>query len=153
MAGVALALAGVSAWGNSRTAEAGTPRVVIVDNDSKIGQQGFDEDAGYFAFTPSHLEVEKGTKVVFDNPAGNFRPHDIVSLERDGGSFDNKLVAGAKFASSPTRESVITPGNQWVLDTAEIPVGHYAYYCSIHPWMVGSLTVSEPSAPGAAPAQ
>jgi plastocyanin len=35
------------------------------------------------------------------------------------------------------------PGNSWSLDTSGLAAGHYGYYCRLHPWMVGSLTVVE----------
>ena len=51
------------------------------------------------------------------------------------------VAAGAKFDSSPSRETLVTPGNSWTLDTATLDPGNYAYFCRIHPWMVGEVTV------------
>ena len=58
-----------------------------------------------------------------------------------GGAFENTLQAGTKFDSSPTRETVIAPGNSWMLDTSTVDPGNYAFYCRFHPWMVGEITV------------
>ena len=145
----AIALVGAVAGLVGRPVDAGTPRVLISDNDSKIGQAGFDAGAGWWGFSPSHIEVWKGEKITFDNPAGNFRNHDVVSMERDGGPYDARLIAGAKFNSSPSADAVIKPGMKFELDTTDATPGHYTYYCSLHPWMVGSITVMEPPAPPA----
>lgn len=147
IAGLAMALVGTVAWASGRPADASTPRVVMVDNDARIGQQGFDPGAGWWGFAPSHIEVWKGEKIVFDNPTGNFRPHNVVSIDREGGPFDFKLVAGARFNSSPTREALVNPGGQWTLDTTDATPGHYTYHCSLHPWMVGTITVMDTGAP------
>ena len=75
------------------------------------------------------------------NPASNKRPHSVTSISLGGMPFENSLVAGARFDSSPTREALVTPGNSWVLDTSGLDAGNYAYYCRIHPWMVGQVSV------------
>ena len=33
------------------------------------------------------------------------------------------------------------PGSSFVLDTSTLDAGQYVYYCTIHPWMVGTFTV------------
>jgi hypothetical protein len=52
------------------------------------------------------------------------------------------LTHGAAFDSSPTREEVLMPGSSWSLDTSSLEAAQYLYYCWLHPWMVGSITVS-----------
>ncbi len=137
-----MALVLLTATGHSTRTAAGlaTPRVVIVDNDGTF--QPGDAATGMWGYAPAHIGVTKGEKITFDNPASNNRPHAITSISWTGNFAERKLESATQFDSSPTREALITPGNSFVLDTAEMNPGHYLYYCSIHPWMVGSFTVS-----------
>jgi plastocyanin len=139
----ALALAVGALWMDGAAAvDAATPTVTMYDNDGPTPNQGIDEATGYWGFAPAHIEVSKGTMVLFNNPASNKRPHTATDIARTGGSFENNLVAGGKFDSSPTQEALVTVGNSWTLDTSGLSAGHYAYYCRLHPWMVGSITVT-----------
>ena len=138
----ALALAFGAAWAASAgSAVAYTPQVTIIDNDAPAVNQGIDAGQAFWGYGPDVLHVKKGEQVTFINAASNKRPHSVTSITPGGPSFENALTAGAKFDSSPTREALITPGNSWVLDTSTVDPGNYAYYCRIHPWMVGQLTV------------
>jgi plastocyanin len=144
---VAAALFGVVAGGVALSpngeAAASTPRVVMYDNDGPLPSQGgaIDFWTGELEFAPHHIAVMKGEQVVFDNPAGNKRPHNVVSISNSGNAGDPKLDAGAKFTSGLNREAWLSPGASWTLDTSTVDPGHYSYFCSIHPWMVGSITV------------
>lgn len=40
--------------------------------------------------------------------------------------------------------SLLQPGSEFNLDTSELDAGQYTYYCTLHPWMVGAFTVSNP---------
>lgn len=74
----------------------------------------------HFAFAPEALTVSAGTRVVWTNR--DDEPHIVVS-------------AGNRFASSKamdTDESYATVFDQ---------PGTYAYFCSIHPHMVGTIIV------------
>ena len=93
-----------------------------------------------------------GLKELWEVQPANHKPGLVVHtagwpLDADtyGGSFlyhfENNLVAGAKFNPSPTREELVTPGNSWTLDTSTLDARNYAYYCRIHPWMVGQVAV------------
>jgi plastocyanin len=115
--------------------------VTIIDNDAPTPNQSIDAGQAFWGYGPDVLHVKKGEQVTFTNPPTNKRPHSVTSITLGGPPFESALTAGAKFDSSPTRESLITPGNAWVLDTAGVDAGNYAYYCRIHPWMVGQLTV------------
>ncbi|MGE3270885.1 MAG: plastocyanin/azurin family copper-binding protein [Chloroflexota bacterium] len=138
----AFALAAGVAWiGSIGTASAFSPMVTIIDNDAPTPNNGIDPGQAYWGYGPDVLHVTKGEQVTFVNPATNKRPHSITSISLGTTPFENGLVAGAKFDSSPSRETLITPGNSWVLDTATVDPGNYAYYCRIHPWMVGQITV------------
>ena len=118
-----------------------SPTVTIIDNDAPAVNQGIDMGQGYWGYGPSLVHVKKGEQVLFNNPGTNKRPHSITSITLGGTPFENNLVAGGKFDSSPTREALVTPGNAWTLDTSSLDAGNYAYYCRIHPWMVGQVSV------------
>jgi plastocyanin len=117
------------------------PTVTMIDNDAPTPNQGIDMGQAYWGYGPQLVHVKKGEQVTFMNPASNRRPHSVTSISLGGMPFENSLVAGARFDSSPTREALVTPGNSWMLDTAGLDAGNYAYYCRIHPWMVGQVTV------------
>jgi len=136
---------GGSAASAPNDAGAATPRVLMVDNDGPLPPQGaVDFWTGNWSFSPQHVTVLKGEAVVFDSPAGNFRPHNVVSIASPGEPFPPAVEVGAGFSSGLTRESIIRPGSSWTLDTNGVAPGHYGYYCTIHPWMVGSITVLQP---------
>ena len=140
--GAALVLAvGVVSAASATVATAYTPTVTMIDNDSQTPNQAIEMGQAYWGYGPDILHVKKGEQVVFNNPATNRRPHSVTSISLGGMPFENNLAAGAKFDSSPTREQLVTPGNSWTLDTNSLDAGNYAYYCRIHPWMVGQITV------------
>ena len=122
-------------------ATAYAPTVTMIDNDAPAVNQGIDMGQAYWGYGPQLVHVKKGEQITFMNPASNKRPHSVTSISLGGMPFENSLVAGGKFDSSPTREALVTPGNSWTLDTATLDAGNYAYYCRIHPWMVGQVTV------------
>ena len=74
----------------------------------------------HFAFTPEALTVTAGTRVVWTNR--DDEPHIVVS-------------AGNRFASSKAMDTDETYA--MVFDQP----GTYAYFCSIHPHMVGTIIV------------
>jgi plastocyanin len=140
---IALAFALAAFWAlEAAPAAAGTPSVTIIDNDGTLGQAGFDPVTGQWGYGPTHVTVSKGTMVTFSNPATNKRPHTVTDIARPGGPFEGTLNAGTRFDSSPSQEANITVGNSWTLDTSNLDPGHYSYYCRLHPWMVGSITVT-----------
>ena len=74
----------------------------------------------HFAFAPEVLTVTAGTRVVWTNR--DDEPHIVVS-------------AGNRFASSKAMDTDETYAT--VFDKP----GTYAYFCSIHPHMVGTVIV------------
>ena len=126
------------------TATAATPIVTIFDNDAPPPSGGFDPRQGLWGYAPHHMMVTRGETVVFNNPSSNTLPHTVTNIERTSGAFENALTAGTRFDSSPTREALIMPGASWSLDTSGLEPGHYLYYCRIHPWMAGQVTVVVP---------
>jgi plastocyanin len=75
-------------------------------------------------YQPDALSVNKGEGVEWANEDN--APHTVTSQTE--GLFDS---------------SIIDAGATYMLNTAEIDVGEYEYYCTLHPFMMGSLTVAE----------
>ncbi len=73
-----------------------------------------------FAFAPATLSVPAGTRVVWTNQ--DEEPHVVTS-------------AGSLFASSKGLDT----GDSYAVTFSK--PGTYAYYCSIHPMMVGTIIV------------
>ncbi len=122
-------------------ASAESATVMFVDNDAPTPNQAIDAKQSAWGYGPSQIVVTKGESVTFMNPPEGKRPHSVTSISLAGPNFENALTAGAKFDSSPSREALVTPGNSWTLDTGSLDAGNYAYFCRIHPWMVGEITV------------
>ena len=139
--GVVVLAIGIVSAASATVVTAYTPTVTMIDNDSQTPNQAIEMGQAYWGYGPDILHVKKGEQVTFNNPATNRRPHTVTSISLGGMPFENNLVAGARFDSSPTREALVTPGNTWMLDTSTLDAGNYAYYCRIHPWMVGQITV------------
>jgi plastocyanin len=115
------------------------PRVMMVDNNGSFSPG--DPGTGQWSFAPAHITVTKGDKITFVNPASNFRPHAVTSITATGMAPTRTLESAKLFDSSPTREMLIMPGSSFELDTSSLDPGHYSYYCTLHPWMLGSFTV------------
>jgi hypothetical protein len=94
--------------------------------------------------------------VTFTNPAGNFGPHNVVSFSRGGTFREPTWDVGAKFSSGTASaeflrpEGATLPGSSapalssWTLDTSSLSPDHYTYICTLHPWMMGTITVVGP---------
>jgi len=78
-----------------------------------------------YGYKPAKLQVDVGTAVTWTNTGS--QPHTVTSS--DGGPLD-----------SPT----LHQGDSWSYTFSK--PGTYAYYCSIHPDMVASVTVVDPHA-------
>ena len=72
-----------------------------------------------FAFMPAHLVVSKGTRVVWTNEDSD--PHTVTSNRPAFAS--QAIVTGAKYTLMARR------------------TGTFAYHCTIHPFMHGTLVV------------
>jgi plastocyanin len=138
---IGAALVGVSQAGGG-VARAANTEVMIKDNDGPTPNQGLDVRTGQWGFEPHVVAVTKGDQVTFNHPAGNFRNHNVISIARTGTSVEPVLESGTKFSSGLPMDTWIRPGNTWVLDTSTVDPGYYSYYCSLHPWMVGSITIT-----------
>ena len=77
-------------------------------------------EISHFAFSPQTLTVPAGTRVVWTNR--DEEPHVVTS-------------AGTQFAPSLALDT----GDSYAVTFAK--PGTYAYFCSIHPMMVGTIIV------------
>jgi plastocyanin len=91
--------------------------VVIPNGNSEVGNVGF--------YIPLNLEVSKGTTVVWINDDNI--PHTIQSQDEQGNVISlfnsNALKTGERFSHKFNEQGV------------------YHYFCTIHPWRVGIITV------------
>jgi|GEM_PF-942651 len=80
-------------------------------------------------FDPNELTVNKGDKIFVDN--ADTMPHTVTNGE--SGSDPN---SGKIFDTS-----IINGGDSTEIDTSNIDAGSHQYYCMVHPYMTGILTV------------
>jgi plastocyanin len=113
--------------GNATTSENATAPANVVSATIPAGASA----QGNPAYDPDPLSVNKGDGAEWTNEDNT--PHTVTSKQQ--GVFDSSLI---------------NAGDKWLLNTAEIDAGEYDYYCTLHPNMVGVLTVAEG---GAAPAE
>ena len=118
---------------------AASASVVMYDSDTPPPPT-FDPAQGWWSYAPYHVEVQRGEPIVFYSPSSNRFPHTVTSITR--GDNPNNLAVGARFDSSPDRSTWILAGESWTLDTAGLDPDHYAYYCRLHLWMLGSFSVT-----------
>jgi len=121
-----------------------TPVVVNYDNDAPAQPPG-NPGRGFWGFAPQHVQVTQGDQITFVMSQSNHTAHNVVSLSWTGTPLARTLESGALFNSSPTADQYLQPGATWTLDTAPLAPGQYVFYCSIHPWEVGTITVSPAS--------
>ena len=81
------------------------------------------------AYDPSDLTVKKGQTILVDNV--DAMPHTVTN-----GAGPSDSTSGKIFDTS-----IINAGEAKVLETADIDPAKYDYYCSVHPYMLGTLTV------------
>lgn len=84
-------------------------------------------------YEPDPVSVGKGDGVEWTNEDNV--PHTVTS--KTEGLFDSSIIAA---------------GAKWLLNTAKLDVGDYQYYCSLHPFMGATLTVTEAGASPSTPA-
>jgi plastocyanin len=139
-----VAVAGLTLSSHSRAIAADTT-VIMYDNSAPFRPAG-DPGLGLWQFTPSHVAVTQGDKVTFMNPSTARTAHTVTSITPMGSAMSRTLEVGAQFDSSPSGTSdAIQAGGTWVLDTSTLDPGQYVYFCKIHPWQIGTMTVSAAS--------
>lgn len=95
--------------------------ITILPNSAVQGNPDYDPDIAY---------VQKGYVVEWTN-AESFA-HTVTSSEDVGETFDSGLL---------------NEGETFQLDTSELEIGEYEYYCIVHPWMTAKLFIEEPKEP------
>jgi plastocyanin len=129
--------------------DAADRHVTIQDNKAPSPKVAFDPQQGRWQYNPNSVEVKRGERVVFNNPPGRHHPHTLTSLQRQGGPNPpppkapgdpptQAFAVGAAFESG-----LIEPGSSFAVETGRLAQGHYLYFCRLHPWMSGELTVVE----------
>ncbi len=89
---------------------------------------------GNIPYLPQEISVEQGTLLVWVN-------EDAVAHTVTSGSGFDDAEFGKLFDSS-----LINQGEEFVLDTSKLDPGTYQYFCTLHPFMVGSFTIGEAGA-------
>ena len=80
-------------------------------------------------YDPDELTVKKGETILVDNV--DTMPHTVTNGESGSDPTSGKLFD----------TSIINGGDSAELDTSTIDAGTYPYYCMVHPYMTGTLTV------------
>ena len=76
------------------------------------------------SFNPSDIKVSKDGGIEWTNKDNV--PHTITSAIDDGKTFDSKTIK---------------PNSTFVLDAMKLKDSHYDYFCTLHPYMKGKITV------------
>jgi plastocyanin len=82
------------------------------------------------AYSPNPIQVSVGTTVTWTN--NDAQPHTVTS--GSNGQPDNK------FNSSPNFTPLLNPGQTFSFTFTQ--AGNYPYFCTLHPNMVGTVSVS-----------
>ena len=80
-------------------------------------------------YEPDELTVTKGNTILVDNV--DTMPHTVTNGESSADPNSAKIFD----------TSIIMGGESTVLETTNIDAGTYPYYCMVHPYMTGSLTI------------
>ena len=81
------------------------------------------------AFDPEELSVKKGNIIKVEN--ADSLPHTVTN-----GAGPNDPNSAKMFDTS-----LIMGGEAGIIQTEEIDAGEYAYYCTVHPYMTGTLKI------------
>ncbi len=95
--------------------------IAVLANSSVQGNPDYEPDVAY---------VQKGYVVEWINE--DSFAHTVTSSEDLGETFDSGLF---------------NEGETFQLDTNNLEIGEYEYYCVVHPWMVSTLIIEEPKEP------
>lgn len=94
--------------------------LTILEGSSTQGNPDYD---------PDELTIQKGNTILVDNL--DLMPHTVTNGEgasdtTSGQLFDTSIINGGEFK---------------VLETTNVDAGSYPYYCTVHPYMTGTLAV------------
>ena len=81
-------------------------------------------------YDPDVANVPKGYIVEWTNE--DELAHTVTSSADGGATFDSGMMGA---------------GETYQLDTSELALGEYEYFCLVHPWMVSTLVIEEPAEP------
>ena len=109
-----------STQGGQSTVAAGGVTLTILEGSSIQGNPDYD---------PDELTVKKGDKIVVNN--ADTMPHTVTNGEsgsdpNSGKLFDTSIINGRDSAE---------------LETSTVDAGTHPYYCMVHPYMTGTLTI------------
>ena len=94
--------------------------LIILEGSATQGNPDYD---------PKELTVKQGQTILADNV--DVVPHTVTS-----GTGPSDATSGQIFDTS-----IIMAAEATVMDTSGIEPGTYDYYCTVHPYMVGKLTI------------
>ncbi len=80
-------------------------------------------------YDPDELTVKKGNTITVDNV--DTMPHTVTNGESGSDPNSGKLFD----------TSIINGGDSAEIDTSAVDAGAHPYYCMVHPYMTGSLTI------------
>jgi plastocyanin len=106
--------------GNATSSAAGGVTLTILEGSSIQGNPDYD---------PDKLTVKKGDKITVNNK--DTMPHTVTNGESGSDPNSGKLFD----------TSIINGGDSAEIDTSAVDTGAHPYYCMVHPYMTGSLTV------------
>ncbi|HEY8522431.1 MAG TPA: cupredoxin domain-containing protein [Nitrososphaeraceae archaeon] len=109
-----------STQGGQSTVAAGGVTLTILEGSSIQGNPDYD---------PDELTVKKGDKITVNN--ADTMPHTVTNGESGSDPNSGKLFD----------TSIINGGDSAEIDTSTVDAGAHPFYCMVHPYMTGSLTV------------
>ena len=109
-----------STQGGQSTVAAGGVILTILEGSSIQGNPDYD---------PDELTVKKGDKITVNN--ADTMPHTVTNGESGSDPNSGKLFD----------TSIINGGDSAEIDTSAVDAGAHPYYCMVHPYMTGSLTI------------
>jgi plastocyanin len=115
---------GVIAFASVSAQQSGGSKVSIVEGAATMADKAFD---------PSPANVKSGDTVTWTNDDST--PHTVTSGK---GSSDPNM--GKDFDSSPGLKTLLAP--KQTFDHKFTAAGEFAYFCQVHPTMVGKVVVS-----------
>ena len=80
-------------------------------------------------YDPDELTVKKGDTITVNN--GDTMPHTVTNGESGSDPNSGKLFD----------TSIINGGDSAEIDTSSVDAGAHPFYCMVHPYMTGSLTI------------
>lgn len=95
---------------------------MMEDDGSMMGSDtAVSVDVANFAYNPSTVTVKQGSEITFTN--NDSVTHTVTAND---GAFDSGNIAA---------------GDMYTLDTSDMEPGEYAYYCTLHPNMTGTIVI------------